>query len=592
MRITKLSLTNFRSFQKKQTIEFAPVTLLFGPNSVGKSTVLMALFYVQHILQNGDCSPAILGNLNDKYIGGFKNLINGRDLEQAITLRIEFSKQGHFGSNYSELGELFEGFDLGIGSPSEAAEVVAVEFEIRWSEIQQTAYVARYRVAFDGENIAEVTSDAGLKQPLITFINYLHPLLQPEGDDERLKDAIECEEPLHPGLIKKLSAVLKIDIPDYRSISSGAEETVEVNGKALIFSEEVFVNEFHEQLNDSRGESYSYSSEEGYEFDEMELTAYPMCHVPIAFKGTSGALPILERKLSLSLNLEDTDDTSGGLARLKRFEARATEILSDLVVAPLDDLLKLLNQSLCIGPIRVVPDALFQFAPNFSQKQWYDGSAAWHSLVQADQALLELVNQWMFDDSKLNLGYGLAVRNVESLTKVSVVNAQQTGDLESKYLPAQGYEQQVKVALWDENNEIDVAPNEVGVGISQIMPLVVAALSRKQGLIACEQPELHVHPRIQVAIADLLTQVNNNVPFLIETHSEHLILRLLRRVRQTSEGELPEGMNPVLPSDISITYLESADCGVVVRKIEIDEDGEFTSRWPRGFFSERREELI
>ncbi|MCD1630458.1 AAA family ATPase [Marinobacter shengliensis] len=43
MRITKLKLANFRSFRKEQTIEFAPLTLLFGPNSVGKSTVLMAL---------------------------------------------------------------------------------------------------------------------------------------------------------------------------------------------------------------------------------------------------------------------------------------------------------------------------------------------------------------------------------------------------------------------------------------------------------------------------------------------------------------------------------------------------------------------
>jgi predicted ATPase len=43
MRITKLSLTNFRSFKETQTIEFAPVTLLFGANSVGKSTVLMGL---------------------------------------------------------------------------------------------------------------------------------------------------------------------------------------------------------------------------------------------------------------------------------------------------------------------------------------------------------------------------------------------------------------------------------------------------------------------------------------------------------------------------------------------------------------------
>lgn len=57
MNITKLTLTNFRSFKESQTIEFAPTTLLFGPNSAGKSTILLAFFYVQHILDNGNCDP-------------------------------------------------------------------------------------------------------------------------------------------------------------------------------------------------------------------------------------------------------------------------------------------------------------------------------------------------------------------------------------------------------------------------------------------------------------------------------------------------------------------------------------------------------
>jgi AAA15 family ATPase/GTPase len=63
MKITKLSLTNFRSFKETQTIEFAPVTLLFGPNSVGKSTVLMALFYLQEILDHASLLVSIKENM-------------------------------------------------------------------------------------------------------------------------------------------------------------------------------------------------------------------------------------------------------------------------------------------------------------------------------------------------------------------------------------------------------------------------------------------------------------------------------------------------------------------------------------------------
>jgi predicted ATPase len=57
MRISKLSLTNFKSFKETQTIEFAPVTLLFGPNSVGKSSVILALLYLQQIIARGQANP-------------------------------------------------------------------------------------------------------------------------------------------------------------------------------------------------------------------------------------------------------------------------------------------------------------------------------------------------------------------------------------------------------------------------------------------------------------------------------------------------------------------------------------------------------
>lgn len=102
MRITRLSLTNFRSFKDTQTIDFAPVTLLFGPNSVGKSTVLMALFYLQQILDKGQCNPMRLEALGNKYIGGFKNLVNGRDLTKSITIRVDYDKQGAIGSTYGK----------------------------------------------------------------------------------------------------------------------------------------------------------------------------------------------------------------------------------------------------------------------------------------------------------------------------------------------------------------------------------------------------------------------------------------------------------------------------------------------------------
>jgi predicted ATPase len=67
---------------------------------------------------------------------------------------------------------------------------------------------------------------------------------------------------------------------------------------------------------------------------------------------------------------------------------------------------------------------------------------------------------------------------------------------------------------------------------------------------------------------------------------------LLRRVRETTDNELSEGKLPVKNSDISILYIEPTEEGVNVKKIDIDDDGEFIGKWPHGFFGERRRELF
>jgi len=71
-----------------------------------------------------------------------------------------------------------------------------------------------------------------------------------------------------------------------------------------------------------------------------------------------------------------------------------------------------------------------------------------------------------------------------------------------------------------------------GFGISQLLPFVVQCLASKGQIITIEQPEVHVHPRLQADIGDLLIdsiQEPRKHQFIVETHSEHLILRLQRR---------------------------------------------------------------
>jgi len=147
------------------------------------------------------------------------------------------------------------------------------------------------------------------------------------------------------------------------------------------------------------------------------------------------------------------------------------------------------------------------------------------------------------------------------------------------------------------NKKTGVSSNlkDVGFGFSQILPIIIQSTLSKEKTLLIEQPELHLHPALQAEMGDLfissaLGEQKNTL--LIETHSEHLILRILRRIRETTEGELPEGMPPIKPEDVSVVYVKAGKEGSEAIQIPIKADGDFASDWPDGFFTEREKELF
>jgi predicted ATPase len=143
-------------------------------------------------------------------------------------------------------------------------------------------------------------------------------------------------------------------------------------------------------------------------------------------------------------------------------------------------------------------------------------------------------------------------------------------------------------------NGVSLFPQDVGVGISQVVPVIVAALHSTSGVVAIEEPESNIHPAFQVVLADLFlteAKANPNVLFLIETHSEHLMLRVMRRIRETNGQQIESGLPAVTPEDVAIHFVEPSEQGPTIHRIRIDEDGEFMDPWPRGFFPERMKEI-
>jgi hypothetical protein len=171
------------------------------------------------------------------------------------------------------------------------------------------------------------------------------------------------------------------------------------------------------------------------------------------------------------------------------------------------------------------------------------------------------------------------------------------------------------IAIQEQENKPPINLKNTGYGASQVIPIIIQSVTAKERVknetivsVIIEQPELHLHPRAQAQLADLFVEEihtikldsdNENkekgrkakhqpsgVSFILETHSEHLLLRLQRRLAETSGGQhtceydFPE--HYFLLPDLSVYFIDRPGWHSSAEKIKMDQYGTF-KRVPIGF---------
>lgn len=141
--------------------------------------------------------------------------------------------------------------------------------------------------------------------------------------------------------------------------------------------------------------------------------------------------------------------------------------------------------------------------------------------------------------------------------------------------------------------------DEVGSGLGYVLPVLCEISDCNNTLVMLQQPELHLHPALQAALGDVLIDATDNstesslTTTIVETHSEHLLLRILKRIRQSQNGRIAGSGLRITNEEVSVLYFNPKYDGTTqVKHLRISSDGEFLDRWPRGFFSERDQELF
>ncbi len=129
------------------------------------------------------------------------------------------------------------------------------------------------------------------------------------------------------------------------------------------------------------------------------------------------------------------------------------------------------------------------------------------------------------------------------------------------------------------NTHVNIA--DVGFGVSQIFPILIEGLRMSQGgTLLLEQPEIHLHPALQMKMADyFISLALSGKRIILETHSDHIVNRLIRRIIENSD----------LDEMVSINFVSSSDSGAFIEEVKVDPLKGIVN-WPDGFFDQTANE--
>lgn len=564
--INALHLANFKAIGSRQRIPIRPLTLIYGANSAGKSSILHALALAHNAIQTDELDvhrTSIGGESID--LGGFKQYVHRRSIDRQVELAFELNL------DRVELSETYEGTiiaSVAIGTGFAAENLELFQETERTLTDDWSVEVERFELSISNKSIMSmsVRQDGYLH---LDSLDYVHPFFH--------------------------------DIFRSTIVSSPLQNSVSEDRFSKLIGE---MEGFIPQIWATRTGLFPQFEASLEEFEEF--------FKPFVFNDYGWQDPSLVQKLGLWL---------------------ARETLEEIVFEYRENINSEILDMRYLGPLRSYPPRHIAFSQFHDSNRLAGGSFAW-DLVRTDEEIRNQVNHWLGDSSRLKTPYEL---QIQELVAAHVIESQSVREVQNRMDELLALVEDIEdnaedidiqlasirdaieensnigadelfgestrsnrnviqdLVLIDKRTDTEVSHRDVGIGVSQVLPVLVSAFSSENAIVAIEQPEIHLHPALQTDLADVfigsaLGEQRNY--FLVESHSEHLMLRILRRIRETTHRELPDNLPPITPEDVAVLYVQPSNEGVQVVEIPIKEDGEFDRPWPEGFFAERSQELF
>jgi len=573
--LTSLQVANFKAFEHLQNVPIKPITLIYGANSSGKSSILHSLILARHAVESGNLDihrTTIGGEAVD--LGGFHQFIHRREISRrmgwsAVLDTASFS--GRMAELLAKVKAVTISLELGLSQTEEMREQDSTDTR---TGKKIRVKVPTGRMISSGRPEVLTYTIFGDKTPLVE--------MSKRADGQLKVDTLDHEHPVFRDVVKAIIETSTTTEAIQPSDYEGLDEAINAAVPEILVAAGKFLPE-------------------GLVKSEMTGTG-----------GQASLFPV-----SKGRRKED-------LAAAVRFFLPRTldELVRGLSTAVSGELAKLQY----LGPLRSYPPRHLAFAQHHDPNWYAGGGYAW-DVVRTDADVRSKVNAWLTGPDRLQTHYELKVRDLVGLDQLddplieglerlseggfgwhdemseeeyesfvpSIKDTEKEAEKLRVLIGSSEIDKLNELIMVDRRSSTVVSHRDVGIGVSQVLPVLVGAYAAKDRIVAIEQPEIHLHPALQSDLGDIFIESalgQNKNRFLLETHSEHLLLRIMKRMRQTFTNDLPNGVNPVTPADVSVLFVEPEGSKSIIREMPLNERGELVKPWPGGFFEEDFEELF
>ena len=593
--ITKWTLSNFKSVSKETELSFAPLTLFAGPNSSGKSTILQSLLLVSQTLAHKVSSRSVVLNGLITRLGQFDDLKSHesdydeitigwecRPLEGSQASTLENSRLPSHFMIYGRHNDAIKAitcklsFDANPGSPDrELYQLQPRLFLFTISAVVNSDDNADRRHELTvSRSSAESTKIDNLNAEVPNDVARASLEFNVDIDNdslEELREEFKTAEPVGCMLRHFLPDRLSIRINAIKEVARIIQLALTDDGprirRSLFMKRELVIPyPLIKELQNRLGEKYAVLFEKQTNlFDGNEGMAVR------EWMERLRKLPF-DRRRELRRTLAEWSDLAEIIERELRDASQKEDkeylLLPLLLPADLMNASSYLgamfsNAVKYLGPLRDEPKPLYPLTAHADPTDvGFQGEMTAAVLNLHRERKIRYISSSAFAKTPF-----LPTPVTRSLESAVTDWLQYLGVAETAYSIDKGkLGHELKVKLTENGPVHDLT--HVGVGVSQVLPIVVMSLlADRDTTLIFEQPELHLHPKVQTRLADFfLSIVLLGKQCLIETHSEYLINRL--RYRAAAEDE-----NNRVNDNLKIYFVEKENGSSNFREVKVNEYG-------------------